>query len=198
MKFISNKLLSTPLQCNKQNQHKFWYNFPKESIISGYIRNFKKNTQNGVGVYLEGVPGTGKTRFCYSYLKKYIWTYISAKNAFKCHFTTFKELHDKILKADDKIQQIRTYGGYTLLLIDEFCVKDQMTEAERNNLLEILNIRIRNIPVGKPTIFTSNQSIEEIKKIAGEAIHDRIIGNCIIHKMNSKSRRTIENRLVLD
>ena len=174
------------------------YSFKKDSQIAGYLRNLKHNTKNGIGVFLNGVCGTGKTRFCYAILKRYIWTYIHALNAHKCKFISFKGLQDSIINADDKEQAKLTYAGYTLLIIDEFCVDGELTTSEKKNLLEILNIRNNNIPCGKPTVFTSNQSITQIRKLAGEAIYDRIIGNCVIHEMNSKSRRTIENRIKLD
>ena len=48
------------------------YNFPKESMIAGYLRNLKKNTKKGIGLFITGDTGTGKTRFCYAFLKKYI------------------------------------------------------------------------------------------------------------------------------
>ena len=177
-----------------------YYHFPKDSQVKGYLRNLKHNAKQGIGVFLHGKTGTGKTCFSYALIKNYIWQYILSRNPEKCHFTTFKHMQDSINASEDKEQTKRFYIGCSFLVIDEFCVDGELTVSEKKNLLEILNKRITNTDgrYGKPTSFTSNQTLENIKIMAGEAIHDRIIGNCLVHQFNSESRRTIENRLKLD
>jgi DNA replication protein DnaC len=175
------------------------YNFPKKSIITGYLRNLKENTKNGIGLFVTGDTGTGKTRLCYAYMKKYIWDYIRVKNSKEVCYISFNKLHADIINAEksDQSNIKKTYAGYKLLIVDEFAVKD-LTDAQVDNFLEILNIRNHNKPCGKPTVIISNQNLESIKESAGGAIYSRIKGNSVVYHMNSEDKRSIKNRLKLD
>jgi len=199
-KLFFREIINSKIPQNYRENTLNYYNFKPDSLISRYLKNMRYNMKKGLGIFLSGNPGTGKTCFGWALIKLYIWNHIYTKNINKCHFTTFKEMQDSINSAEDRHQRKLFYIGRSLLVIDEFCADGELTSSAKNNLLEILNKRIANESgyYGKPTVFTSNQDLETIKNLAGPAIQDRINGFCIKHEFTTKSRRNVMDLLKLD
>lgn len=147
--------------------------------------------KNGYGIYLYGGSGTGKTHL----------TSCMANELMEKHkqvlFTNFFEIA-KVIKdtfngKGSEAEQIKKFATIDFLFID-----DLGTERVRNNgedtwlqekIFEVINKRYNN---KKPTIFTSNYSIQELISDRGimQKTVDRIVEmSNLIYKLEGQSYR---------
>jgi len=179
------------LKCTLDN---FEVSSKEQDEVKKYLQDcitngFKDN------VVLLGSVGTGKTHLAYAIVNalEEIKTYGNTEmyTANKVNLTTIKTMIDNIRamwrKEADEIDG-KIVAGYTktpLLIIDEVGVQ-YGSESERVELFEIINSRYGN---ELPTMIISNLAKEQIAKILGQRIIDRLFSGAKVFEFNGKSRR---------
>lgn len=152
---------------------------------SRYASNFKEVLAKGLGIYIYGSPGAGKTHLSACIANELI------KKQYSVILSSIGNLIQRIKATFDKsdtteediFQGIRAVD---LLIIDDIG-SENMSDYVQEKLFEIVNARYI---VKKPTIFTSNLTFDELlKKISNRTV-DRIIElSTVILKINCDSYR---------
>ena len=175
----------------------------RDDVQRELVAELKKGLENGFedNICIIGGVGTGKTHLAYALVKelserkesKDIFTqkltvYYNSK---KVIYTTIKTIVVDIRRCWGKDadnfdrKNIENYKEYPLLIIDEIGVQ-YGSESERIELFEIFNARYNNV---LPTIIISNNNQEQISKILGQRITDRIFGGAKVFELTGKSHR---------
>lgn len=105
----------------------------------------------------------------------------------KVYYGTAKEMIDNIKSSwkDPEISNMDIYCKTPLLIIDEVGVQ-YGSDSERTELYEIFNSRYNDM---LPTIVISNNTVEELQRILGQRIYDRLSGGALIFELNGRSHR---------
>lgn len=153
--------------------------------------------ENGYGIYIYGNSGTGKTHLTACICNELISQYR------QCLFTNFFEI-SKLIRATwgrnntDAESIIRNIGEVDFLFIDDLGTEALRKNGEDNWLQEqvfdIINKRYNN---KKPTIFSSNHSLNELMTERGmmDKTVDRIMEmSTAIIKVNGESYRAKNRR----
>lgn len=167
-------------------------NFETTQDIS-ILKNVKDLTQN---VVLYGGVGTGKTHVAYAIInslaeKKETESGYKYYSSDFVEYATIKEIIDNIRRCWSKEADnfdhlaINRYKTIPLLIIDEIGVQ-YGSDSERIELYEIFNERYNNM---LPIIAISNYNRQQIEKILGLRITDRLFGGAKIFEFSGKSRR---------
>ena len=149
-----------------------------------YCENADKVLKKGVGIYLFGDKGTGKTRLTACMGNKLM------ENYFTVLFTNFSEIKRNIFKDDNYIDNM---ANIDFLFIDDLGTEKIKKGDEdlwlQEKIFEVINNRYIN---NKPIIITSNYSLAEMTKERGlaERTADRIIEMCEAIKLTGESYRT--------
>jgi len=157
----------------------------KDCIVNG----FKDN------IAIVGGVGTGKTHLAYAIINAvervidYGSTIMYTNN--KINMTTIKSMIDNIRNlwsnSSDEIDAkvVASYSKVPLLIIDEVGVQ-YGSESERVELFEIFNNRYNEM---LPTMIISNLSKDQIGKILGQRIVDRVFSGAKTFEFVGKSKR---------
>lgn len=144
------------------------------------------NALRGVGTYLHGKTGRGKTYIAASAVRRYVDSGRQAK------MLTAKKLLDGIKAAMDKgcddPRFIERMERIPLLVIDDLGMEYD-TDWAISELCALLNERISR---GLPTIITSNHRLGEISDkwgVHGERLASRIAGSCAVVLVGGPDRR---------
>ena len=153
--------------------------------------------ENGYGIYIYGKSGTGKTHLTACICNELISQYR------QCLFTNFFEI-SKLIRSTwgrtntDAESVIRRIGDIDFLFIDDLGTEALRKNGEDNWLQEqvfdIINKRYNN---KKPTIFSSNHSLNELINERGmmSKTVDRIMEmSTAIIKVNAESNRAKNRR----
>lgn len=161
-----------------------------------YCEVSSKVLENGYGIYIYGDSGTGKTHLTACMVNELI------KQHRPTLFTNFFEISQIIRgtfknSKDSEIDMIERISNIDFLFLDDLGTEKVIKNGEDNwlqeKIFEILNKRYNN---KKPTIFTSNYSLEELITNRGlmEKTVDRILEmSTVILKVEGESHR-IKNR----
>lgn len=149
--------------------------FTRLKHIHDHCSRFVKEGWN-LNLYSKNV-GNGKTSWAIKILKNYVDTY-GCNFCSKCLYINVPQLI--ALSKDfnnpdsmEKYAELKSHAmTYSLVIFDEIAAK-QATETDMQTLFNIIDHR--NI-TGKSCIYTSNVLPEELKKLVGERIADRISG----------------------
>lgn len=139
-------------------------------VCRDFIARESEVFEKGECLFLIGKPGTGKNHLAVSIVRE------TRSNA-------------RIVKASEMIRRIREsyrhesrdteqelieeFASIPLLVINEVGVQFG-TDAEKNLLFEVLDIRYENM---LPTVFISNLSIQGIRDFVGGRVIDRMLEN---------------------
>ena len=153
--------------------------------------------ENGYGIYIYGDSGTGKTHLTACICNELISQYR------QCLFTNFFEISKLIRSTWGKNNTeaeiiIRRIGDIDFLFIDDLGTEALQKNGEDNwlqeQLFDIINKRYNN---KKPTIFSSNHSLNELineRGMMGKTV-DRIMEmSTAIIKVNGESYRAKNRR----
>lgn len=173
----------------------------KNQQLVDYLRDYRDNIENKLNnaenVIIYGSCGVGKTFLIKSFIndckkiliEKEILDYpknrVEKKNLNIGYFVISKVIED-LRKKYDKKESEYNFNSYDILVIDEIGVQFA-TDAERQILYDMINYRWENC---KPTFLLSNLDIDNIMKVLGLRIFDRINDkNCKIFFLKGDSRR---------
>lgn len=160
-----------------------------EYLKTCIANNFEDN------IIIMGGVGLGKTHIAYAVvnaleeIKQTPTSEYYTKN--KVYMTTIKTIIDDIRKcwkpnADDydyrRVNQVKTIP---LLIIDEIGIQ-YGSESERIELFDIFNYRYNEM---LPTIVISNCNKQQMGKILGQRIIDRLFGSAKVFEIQGKSKR---------
>lgn len=163
------------------------------------IEYFKSCLENGFNenIILTGTVGTGKTHIGYAIVNALESINENPKTGYRTYttksvnFVTIKYIIDNIKnlwnpKADSYDRNIVSkFKKVGLLIIDEIGVQ-YGTDSERLELFEIFNARYTNM---LPTIVISNHTKDELMRILGLRITDRLFGGAKFFELKGKSKR---------
>lgn len=161
-----------------------------------YCEVSSKVLKEGYGMYIYGDSGTGKTHLTACMVNELI------KQNRPTLFTNFFEISQIIRStfknnSDSEINMIEKISNIDFLFIDDLGTEKVTTNGEDNwlqtKIFEILNKRYNN---KKPTVFTSNYSLEQLETERGlmSKTVDRILEmSTAILKIEGESYR-IKNR----
>ena len=172
------------IPANKEQQEMIDY--LRECLKNG----FKEN------IIISGGVGLGKTHLGYAIVnaledKKISptgWEFYTKKSV---EFTTIKNIIDNIKhlwtdKADEyDLNVVSEFKKIGLLIIDEVGVQ-YGTDSERLELFEIFDSRYKNM---LPTIAISNHTKDEMLRILGLRITDRLFSGAKFFELKGKSQR---------
>ncbi len=150
--------------------------------LEGYANNFTRESDS---LLLVGGTGLGKTHLSSAIARRviekgYDVVYESAEDI-------FREIGREIFKADYSNTEPEYYRFFDcdLLIIDDLG-SELTTPSTVSYLYNILNTRINK---GLPTIISTNNSSEEIKRKYDERIASRLFGEYIIHLFKGNDQR---------
>lgn len=136
-----------------------------------------------------GNPGAGKTHLCAALFE---W---ALRNFSSFRYFTEKELQEYLRKIMiengwDTHKELERLFDCDLIFMDDFG-KLSHTEHKETMFFDAIDIRYNSM---KPTVLTSNLSIEEFKKIYEPRLCSRLFNNenIIIESMNDVDYRQIE------
>jgi DNA replication protein DnaC len=141
---------------------------------------------NGIGIYLYGTNGTGKSRLTACMGNELM------SNGYTVLYTNFTEIARQLLKGDEFIRQL---SKIEFLFIDDFGT-ERVTKGNDDLWLQeaVFDVINKRYIDRKPIIFTANYSLKELIEDRGMAKRsvDRIMEMCEIIKLNGESyRRTM-------
>lgn len=151
------------------------YRFPSEEV-RGIVEIFledKRMLQKGVGLFLQGSYGVGKTMLASLMLKELL------KSGNRVYSTTFTYLMEMMTDGwKDKESQSYYNNKITripVLLIDDIG-KEFDNRLTKNTFDNIIRSRVQSM---KSTIITSNLTMEEIGAKYGEAVYSLLKEACL-------------------
>ncbi|MDD5649696.1 MAG: ATP-binding protein [Candidatus Nanoarchaeia archaeon] len=161
--------------------------------IEKYINSIDKAAENGIGLYLSGSHGVGKTALAIIILKTAINNYFSS---FFSRSTEIVEFIRSGWKNDDK----KAYFSYVVnnckfFVIDDIGrLFDQISKSERANIDEIFTKRDDS---NLCTIITANHPLEVNKDLLGDALYSNFKERLIEIKLLGEDYRSIIGQSLL-
>lgn len=159
----------------------------------GFISFARKWALNPTSVFLFGGYGSGKTQFAFAMLREMFR--VCPVKMWPRYFTS-PELDSKFLEASksdggDK-WTIRDMGDQDLLFIDDFG-RESKSDRLKRQYFELLNYRHVN---QKPTILTSNSTLDDLGGVLDGAIASRMQEWDILHFKNKDLRKGSSRPLI--
>lgn len=155
-------------------------------ILDKYVESFKGDGKDKSVYLFSRSPGTGKTTTAIALLHEYIrikyLKYVKAKKSVPELIGMFLDLNDiqrrynmaSMSKNEEEMKRITEHLEETMkvdmLVLDDVGVRSA-TESFRAIVHGLINYRVTN---GLPTIYTSNNSMEDMKVVFDERLYDRI------------------------
>ena len=148
---------------------------------------------NGIGIYLFGTNGTGKSRLTACMGNELM------NNGYTVLYTNFTEIAREMFKGDEFIRKL---SKVEFLFVDDFgtekVAKGDEDMCLQEKVFEVINKRYID---NKPIIFTANYSLRELIEDRGMAKRsvDRIMEMCEIMRLDGDSYRktAMRNRVKL-
>lgn len=155
---------------------------PQLEPIYKFLNDPEKYLNRGVGVYLWGPPGTGKTMIATLILKGLIrkgYTGFSASMAAMVEYFTAGWGG----KTDEKAWFTDKFLSSQILVLDELRRDNRLAESTFDH---ILRTRVNE---GRPTIITTNLTPDELENGYGSSILSLIVEKSIVVNLDRKNYR---------
>ncbi|WP_255551095.1 ATP-binding protein [Sporosarcina sp. E16_8] len=144
-----------------------------KKAAGNYVTNYEAMKKQGKGLYLYSkVKGSGKTRLASSIANALVKTY-GIDIAFIKSGDLITQIHNTMNKTSETTRSdiIKTFRNVELLVIDDLAIKEA-TVFDEGIFYDITDFRLEH---RKPTIFTSNVTIDELERIyPGGRVNKRI------------------------
>jgi len=158
---------------------------------NAYKDKVVENVRNGVGLFIYGGVGSGKTVWTYKiarhYMESIASTWESGKSPNPIYFANVPRLLNDLKGAfqDDKLMESidNAVMNSDLVIFDDLGAENA-TEWARERLYQYIDYRYANM---KACLFTSNKDIRLIE----ERIADRVRGTCEIVEFRMSSKRIL-------
>lgn len=139
--------------------------------------------ENG-GLFLHGPPGTGKTHLAVALLKQVKRT---QGDRFITVASLLMELRNSFRDgaAKSEMEIIDHYSSANIVVLDDLGV-EKSSEFTIQSLYIIIDKRYSEM---RPTIITSNLTLEEVAEKVGDRIASRIAGMCRVIELKGRDRR---------
>ena len=152
-----------------------------------YAERFQEIRQKGIGLFLYGPTGTGKTHLACALIHALI------DQGVNCRFVNcVKLLQEAIELGFEKSKLIEPLIKVDFLVLDEIGLQGG-TKTEERILFTLIDARVN---ARKPTVFTSNvqpdskeTEIVTVRKIIGDRVYDRIQWKTVMLKLDGESHR---------
>jgi len=146
------KFLNIPNRFKEADIKKLKNRLGREAIatVYAYLKKFKENAKEGLGLLFVGPPGAGKTYTAVAILK-----YLYKRYKVKGHFTDTKELSVKLRElfaGGEHLKFVDTLSKIPVLVLDDLG-NELLTDWYKDILLGIINKRYNE---KKVTIITTN------------------------------------------
>lgn len=138
-------------------------------IMQNYVDNFPHFLEQGKGLLLYGVAGTGKTYAAACVANALI------DNAIPCYMTTFARARN--MAFENKQRYLDDLQKFKLLVLDDLGTEAK-TEYMQEVVFSIVDARYR---AGLPMIVTTNLTLAELKNphdVQASRIYSRILERC--------------------
>lgn len=159
------------------------------------LDNIKKKidlfVREGGLLYLWGKTcGNGKTTWSSKLLMSYfdkIWAYSQLKcRGIYLYVPTFlNALKTQFLNNTSLLEYITNIKEADLVIFDDLGI-GQLTSADKNNLLDVIDYRLND---HKSTVFTSNLNYEQLVELFGDRLASRIYHSSTIIELKGSDRR---------
>ena len=149
------------------------------TAAKNFVINFAQFREMGKGLLLHGPVGTGKTYIAHCIMNELLTQGIS------CRMTNFAGMDGD---AASRKRSIERLNRFALLVIDDLGA-ERNSEYMKEIVYSMIDMRSAS---RRPTIFTTNLSIEQIKKpldIAEQRIYDRVLEMAFPVEVVGDSRR---------
>ena len=136
------------------------------------------------GLFLHGPPGTGKTHLAVALLKQARRT---RGDRFITVASLLLELRNSFRDGAEKSEMeiIDSFSGANIVVLDDLGV-EKSSEFTIQSLYIIIDRRYSEM---RPTIITSNLTLEEVAEKVGDRIASRIAGMCRVIELKGRDRR---------
>ena len=132
----------------------------------GYAGRKKDVAKTGENLFLVGRPGTGKNHLAVSIIREW-----SGERKILKLAEMVRDIRQAYANHTNEQTDIERYARLDLLALNEVGVQFG-TDAERNLLFEVLDLRYENM---LPTILVSNLNVAGIKDYVGGRVIDRLM-----------------------
>jgi DNA replication protein DnaC len=156
-----------------------------------FCENSNEVLENGFGIYIYGDKGTGKTHLTSCMANELMKQYKQV--LFTNFFEISKSIRATFKGAGNEIDLINKIANVDFLFIDDLGTEKVTKEGEdtwlQDKIFEVINKRYNNM---KPTIFTSNYSLQQLVQERGlmDKTVDRILEmSTAIMKIEGRSNR---------
>lgn len=156
--------------------------------MKNYVDNFKMFREQGKGLLLYGVCGTGKTYAACEVANALL------DEGYSVIVTNFARILNNIQSTFEKQEYIDGLNEHSLLVVDDLGI-ERGTEYAKEQVYNIVDSRYR---AGLPMIITTNLTMDEMKNpetITDKRIYERILEKChpIEVKGENRRRKAIRN-----
>lgn len=169
-------------------------NIEQVKKIEKYINSIDKAAEEGIGLYISGSHGVGKTAIAIIILK------IAIQHYYSSFFSRSNEIID-FVRSGWKSEEKKAYWTYIVNNCVFFVIDDigrlfsQINDAERANIDEIFTKRD---DANLCTIITSNHPLETNKDLLGDALYSSFKERLIEVKLLGEDYRNIIGESLLD
>jgi DNA replication protein DnaC len=169
-------------------------NIEQVKKLEKYIGSIEKAGKEGIGLYISGSHGVGKTAIAIIILKIAIMHYLSA------FFTRSTEVIE-FVRSGWRNEDKKAYWTYVVNNCKFFVIDDvgrlfnQVSDSERANIDEIFTKRD---DANLCTIFTANHSLESNKDLLGDALYSNFKERLIEIKLLGEDYRNIIGESLLE
>ena len=147
-----------------------------------YVENFDEMKKQGKGLLLYGNVGRGKTYASCEVANALI------DKGYSVLVTNFSKVINTLQSTYEKQEYIDSLNEYALLVIDDLSA-ERDTEYVNDYIFQVVDARYRS---NKPMFFTTNLSIETLKKpdtMAKMRIYERVLEKCFPIEVKGQNRR---------